>query len=120
MMLRNVVVLPAPFRPTRQTSSPAATDKLMPFRMRLDSISTFTFARLSITGAFSTFEGGFPPPRRSSPGRRRTPAVAYPPARRLLAAQRYDGNSARQDPCRARPERWPGPRRLLPQPREPP
>src|SRR3954466_7146528 len=43
MMLRKVVVLPAPLRPTRQTSSPAATDRLMPPRMRLPSMSTFRF-----------------------------------------------------------------------------
>src|ERR1700680_3464104 len=53
MMLRNVVVLPAPLRPTRQTSSPAATDRLMPLRMRLPSISTFKFDKLSIKAAFS-------------------------------------------------------------------
>src|ERR1700722_10956070 len=52
MMLRKVVVLPAPLRPTRQTSSPAATDRLMPLRMRLPSISTFKFDRLSIKAAF--------------------------------------------------------------------
>src|ERR1700676_2260695 len=49
MMLRNVVVFPAPLRPTRQTSSPAATDRLMPLRMRLPSISTFTLDKVSIT-----------------------------------------------------------------------
>src|SRR5450631_1544053 len=55
MMLRNVVVLPAPLRPTRQTSSPAATDRLMPLRIRLPSISTFKFETFSITAAFSQF-----------------------------------------------------------------
>src|SRR6266568_8748032 len=53
MMLRNVVVFPAPLRPTRQTSSPAATDRLMPLRMRLPSISTFSFDKLSIMTTFS-------------------------------------------------------------------
>src|SRR5712664_4074918 len=53
MMLRNVVVFPAPLRPTRQTSSPAATDRLMPLRMRLPSISTFRLDKLSITTTFS-------------------------------------------------------------------
>src|SRR3954454_10275796 len=48
MMLRKVVVLPAPLRPTRQTSSPAATDRLMPPRMRLPSMSTFRFDSSSI------------------------------------------------------------------------
>src|SRR5664279_3398665 len=48
MMLRSVVVLPAPLRPIRQTSSPAATDRLMPSRMRLPSMSTFRFEMLSI------------------------------------------------------------------------
>src|SRR6266436_2730869 len=53
MMLRNVVVFPAPLRPTRQTSSPAATDRLMPLRMRLPSMSTFSFDKLSIITTFS-------------------------------------------------------------------
>src|SRR6266852_7000829 len=53
MMLRNVVVFPAPLRPTRQTSSPAATDRLMPLRTRLPSISTFSFDKLSIMTTFS-------------------------------------------------------------------
>src|SRR5450631_3893897 len=53
MMLRNVVVLPAPLRPTRQTSSPAATFRLMPLRMRLPSISTFRLDKLSIIATFS-------------------------------------------------------------------
>src|SRR3981189_465985 len=48
MMLRKVVVLPAPLRPTRQTSSPAATFRLMPLRIRLPSISTFRFDKLSM------------------------------------------------------------------------
>src|SRR5712692_2596285 len=52
MMLRNVVVLPAPLRPTRQTSSPAATFRLMSVRMRLPSISTLRFDKLSIMTAF--------------------------------------------------------------------
>src|SRR6266566_10017106 len=52
-MLRNVVVFPAPLRPTRQTSSPAAADRLMPLRMRLPSISTFSFDKLSIMTTFS-------------------------------------------------------------------
>src|SRR5271167_715797 len=53
MMVRKVVVFPAPFRPIRQTSSPAATDRLMPLRMRLPSMSTFKFDKLNITAAFS-------------------------------------------------------------------
>src|ERR1700736_2187839 len=53
MILRNVVVFPAPLRPTRQTSSPAATDRLMPLRIRLPSISTFRLEKLSITTTFS-------------------------------------------------------------------
>src|SRR6266849_6546567 len=53
MMLRNVVLFPAPLRPTRQTSSPAATDRLMPLRMRLPSISTFSFDKLIIMTTFS-------------------------------------------------------------------
>src|ERR1700687_249952 len=53
MMLRNVVVFPAPLRPPRETSSPAATDRLMPLRMRLPSISTFRLDKLSITTTFS-------------------------------------------------------------------
>ena len=40
MMVRKVVVLPAPLRPTRQTSSPARTSSEMPRRMRLPWIST--------------------------------------------------------------------------------
>src|ERR1700732_2845473 len=49
MMGQIVVVFPAPLRPTRQTSSPAATDRLMPLRIRLLSMSTFRFDRLSIS-----------------------------------------------------------------------
>src|ERR1700730_10014488 len=48
MMVRNVVVLPAPLRPTRQTSSPAATDRLTPLRIWLPSMSTFRFDKPSI------------------------------------------------------------------------
>src|SRR5260370_32341113 len=40
MIVRNVVVLPAPLRPTRQTSSPAAILKLTPRRISLLWIST--------------------------------------------------------------------------------
>src|SRR5436190_19917380 len=40
MTVRKVVVLPAPLRPTRQTSSPAPTASEMPRRMRLVWIST--------------------------------------------------------------------------------
>ena len=40
MMVRNVVDLPAPLRPTRQTSSPAPTSSETRRRMWLPSIST--------------------------------------------------------------------------------
>src|SRR4029077_13377966 len=53
MMVRNVVVFPAPLRPMRQTSSPATTDRLMPLRMRLPSISTFRPDRFSIVSTLS-------------------------------------------------------------------
>ena len=60
MMLRNVVVLPAPLRPTRQTSSPAATDRLMPLRMRLPSMSTFRFDKIQHHCAFLKVCGRVP------------------------------------------------------------
>src|SRR5205085_10386068 len=51
-LFRSVVVLPAPLRPTRQTSSPAATDRLMPLRIRLPSMSTLRSDSSSIEASF--------------------------------------------------------------------
>src|SRR3977135_807097 len=50
MMVRKVVVLPAPLRPTRQTSWPAETSSEMPRRMREFWMSTVrrSMARTSI------------------------------------------------------------------------
>src|SRR4051794_9130554 len=50
MMARSVVVLPAPLRPIRQTSSPAPTASEMARRMRLFWMSTTTSLSASMLG----------------------------------------------------------------------
>src|SRR5437868_4296614 len=67
MMLRNVVVLPAPLRPTRHTSSPAPTDRLMPLRIWLPSISHFSLVSSSIGASFQDLR---PRPRHGRDHRR--------------------------------------------------
>src|SRR5947207_8238906 len=49
MMVRKVVVLPAPLRPTRQTSWPAATSREMPRRMRELWMSTLRWSMASMS-----------------------------------------------------------------------
>src|SRR5258706_5234619 len=49
MIERNVVVLPAPLRPTRQTSSPEATSSEMPRRIRLFWMSTVRWSMASMS-----------------------------------------------------------------------
>src|SRR5919204_5558679 len=53
MTARKVVVLPAPLRPTRQTSSPAPTSKLTPRRISLLWISTSSPATSSTASQLS-------------------------------------------------------------------
>ena len=89
MMARKVVVLPAPLRPTRQTSWPAATSSEMARRMRLVSMSTTSrsiasselIARAAAAGACRS-------PRRSAPGRRRSRPARGRRAPCRLAARR--------------------------------
>src|SRR5436190_20578242 len=50
MMVRKVVVLPAPLRPTRHTSWPAATASEIPRRMRLLWMSTVRRSMASMSG----------------------------------------------------------------------
>ena len=58
MTVRSVVVLPAPLRPTRQTSSPAATLKLTTAK---------DFAALNIDGKIGDFQHGVTASRLRSP-----------------------------------------------------